>query len=142
MNLDVVSGGYWIYAQHGAIAAPADATAYHFGQPWLEPNAVADLFQLPIWRTGVITDAYIWFVVAGTLASAQNSTMAIRINNTTDNNIVTDLQHTSIVGVRRIAGLSIAVTTGDDFEIKWTTPTWTTNPTNVAHDVRLFVRVP
>jgi hypothetical protein len=143
MNVMVTAAGYEMVAQALGNFSPADATTYYFGNATLNPtSAAADLFQLPIFRTGVITDAYIYALVVGTLGSGESSTFAFRLNNTSDSTLSSTFVHSSVVNVQRVTGLSIPVTAGDDYEIKWTTPTWATNPTAIYLEVRLFVRVP
>ena len=57
-----------------------------------------------------------------------------RLNDTTDTTVSAAVTNTVLVSAFNGTGLSIAVTAGDYFEIKWVTPTWTTNPTSVAAD--------
>lgn len=143
MNINVGSAGTELLAQALGNFSPADATVYYIGNPTLSPTTVNNAFRLPIWRSGVITDAWISRIVTGTTASTENSTFAVRINDTTDHTLSSAVQfNAALPAPVTVTGLSIAVAAGDTWEIKWTTPTWTTNPTGVYFEVRLFMRVP
>ena len=60
--------------------------------------------------------------------SAETSTLSFRLNNATDTTITAAATNGSTVTTFSNSGLSISVTAGDYFEIKWVTPTWATNP--------------
>lgn len=131
-------GGYVLTAACGA-SSPADATTYYFGSLYsqvLDTNAVLHAVRIP--RAGTITYISLWHACYGTLASSETSTMSFRLNNTTDTTI------SSVVALNTGSFLasatpSIAVAVGDYFEIKWVTPTFATNPTNVYFAVNVYV---
>ncbi len=115
--------------------SPADATTYFFelGQTFTlhtASNLVGQMIYMP--RSGTITAFYGNFTVSATLGSNENCTLAIRLNNTTDTNISTTIQLTSALVTVSNSALNIAVAAGDYIEYKFISPTWTTNPTNVA----------
>ena len=65
------------------------------------------------------------------LGTNETSTIVIRKNNTSDTTISTSVVNNAVTTTASGTGLSISVSAGDYIEIKWTAPTWTTNPTNV-----------
>lgn len=124
---------------------PLDSTSYFMGYSMLitqvtSSNATSRA-KLYIPKTGTITTCYGNFRVSGTLASSENTTLAIRLNNTTDNTVTSTLQLTSSSNAVANGALSIAVTAGDFIEFKWTTPAWVTNPTSVSCSLTVFVSV-
>lgn len=90
-------------------------------------------------RSGTITKCYGVFRVGGTLASAGNSTLEFRLNNTSNTTITSTLALTSATNSFSNTGLSISVVAGDYLWIKWTTPTWATNPTNVTPSISFIL---
>jgi hypothetical protein len=79
--------------------------------------------------------------VAGTIGTGESGTLAIRKNNTTDYTISTGVLMNAANVYVQATGLSGAsFVSGDYFELKFTTPTWATNPTNVNLIVALYFR--
>lgn len=76
--------------------------------------------------------------VQGTLGSAENCTVAIVVNNSGTNNVVTTLQLTSAVNTFDSGAKSIGVSGTSYYEIKLICPTWVTNPTNVSMSVSVY----
>lgn len=119
-------------------ATPADATNYYFGS-WenLNFNTTAYERKIYILQAGTIVGADVLF--RQTAGSSQTSTMSIRLNNTTDTTISSAITNDATETHFSNTSLSIAVTVGNAIEIKWVTPTWTSNPTAVYCQVRLLV---
>lgn len=119
---------------------PADATTYYWSLGTLSPSTpnYTPMFfanDCEIFRMDIM------FVNAGTLGSNETSTIYLRTNNTTDNTITTSVVNDSALTKNNVTGLSIAVAAGDYLDIKWTTPTWTTNPTTVYFGFCLHARI-
>lgn len=131
--------GYTIQAS-GAVFSPVDATTYYFG-PFgnANPGSTADISRIYIPKSGTIKAAYVFMNNAGTLGTSETSTIAIRLNNTTDTTITSSLTTSSVSNAFNNTALAIAVVAGDYIEIKWTTPTWATNPTNVRPSVLIYI---
>lgn len=91
--------------------------------------------RIYITSSGTITKCYGIFFVIGTTATTETSTVAIRLNNTTDTNVVTNLQLSAAVNAFNNTGLSISVSAGDFIEFKLICPTWVTNPTTVTYTI-------
>lgn len=123
-------------------ANPADATTYFLAMSQAmttytaSGNADTRLY-IPI--TGTITKCYGTATVSGTLGSAGSSTVAIRLNNSSDTTVTSSLSMTTADNAFSNAGLSISVTAGDYIEFKVTTPTWATNPLAVRMAITVLV---
>ena len=136
----VANTGTTYIAYHHTTTAPADSTTYYIGSSLTVSVATTNAIQrVYIAKTGTVKAIYIFAMVAGTLASGESSTMAFRLNDTTDTTISSAVTHSAVSAVFSNTGLSISVTAGDYFEIKWTTPAWVTNPTNVRHHITVYV---
>lgn len=131
--------GYTLYGNLGN-QNPADATTYYFGHPFQAGlNTTAGNRKIRVPKTGTITRVDISIAVAGTLGSANASVLSLRLNNTTDTTLDSTMDTTAVYTEVVVTGLSVAVTTGAHLELKWVTPTWTTNPTTVSVTCQIWV---
>lgn len=132
-----------VYTLQWGIAAgwsPADATTYYLGGNLLQNGTAARTsIYFPI--GGTIISADFCSFVGTTTASTETSSAWIRINNTTDTLISSAIQQDQAFERFVNSSLSISVSAGDYFEIKWTAPTWTTNPTNTRQFGVVMVQV-
>ena len=123
----------------GTAVSPADSTSYTFS---LLPNSglatTMANHKTYVQRAGKITGVRLFGIVAGTLGTAENSTVSFRLNDTTDTTIssVVTLNATPFTIVN--TSLSVAVAVGDFFNIKIATPAWVTNPTSVSIVAQVF----
>jgi hypothetical protein len=112
-------------------ANPADGQTYflQMGNTTTNFTSANNAANFLITQTGTITKFYGTFAFTASPTN-ENSTLAIRVNNTTDNTISStiDFSGGSPVSVTNTS-LNISVTAGDFITLKWTTPTWSTNPT-------------
>lgn len=139
-----INRGYILPLAFGNGGSPTDATTYYFGQPSrVIDQTTAGRRRIYVPMDGIITRATIAITnAAGTVGSAETSSLYFRLNNTTDtllSSAVVNNQASEVTTYINTTGLSIAVVAGDYFEIKWVTPTWATNPTIPAIFVNLFV---
>lgn len=118
---------------------PADASTYYFGHIGIAAsttaNAQSHLRKIP--RTGFISAAMI-IMYATTAGTAENISVYIRLNNTTDT-LVATVGAAALVRSFSNVALNIAVTVGDNIEIKIVNPTWATNPLVVTWDGTLII---
>jgi hypothetical protein len=118
------------YALNGATANSAalvdDATLYA-GLSSRGPSAQYNFHRVSVPFTGTITRAYVRYDTT-TPGSNETSTVSIRLNDTTDTTISTDVTNDATTSEVSNTALNIAVTAGDTFVIKWVGPTWATNP--------------
>lgn len=119
---------------------PLDATTYYLGG-FLSQSTTAALGRIYFPIGGTIISADFCSLVAGTLATNETSSAWLRINNTTDTLISNAITQNAVFARFANTELSISVNAGDYMEIKWTTPTWTTNPTNFRAWGVIMVRV-
>lgn len=118
--------------------SPADATTYYFSTfPSFGLATALAAHKLWIPRTGKI----IRIDIAGycTTGSAETSTFSLRLNDTTDTTIDSTTVFNASPFVFTNSSLGIAVTAGDYVNVKWVTPTWVTNPTNVSMRAQIFI---
>ena len=114
--------------------SPSDATTYYFA-----PNenivsvTVSSNTATKFYVTKAVTLNIVYGTirVGGTLGSAGNSTLFVRVNDTTNTNVTTTLAMSSADNNFNATGLGISLSAGDFFNFGITTPTWVTNPTNV-----------
>jgi len=114
---------------------PADSTTYYMasGVTFTTITAATDartFFMIP--KAITLTKVYGSVTVGGTTGSAQNCTVFIRVNNSSNTNITTTLQLTSATNNFNNTALSLSLSAGDFIQIGFTGPAWVTNPTTVA----------
>ncbi len=121
------------------LLSPADSSTYYLS-PYSGAGLVAgsSAHRLYVPRTGKIIKA---FVSGGcTTGTSETSTISVRLNDTTDTTIVSTLAFNASPVVFSNTSMSVAVTANTDFlNIKWATPAWATNPTNVSFSVTLWI---
>lgn len=134
---------YSLQAGFANLASPADATTYYWGAPSRSTtSSSSQTAPIPIPVTGTLRTVYVRVVNLGTAGSNETSTLSFRLNDTTDTTITSSLA-TNVSNVGYSAtGLTTAVTAGDYFELKWVSPTWGTNPTNVFLVATLYFTAP
>lgn len=78
------------------------------------------------------------FASRQTFGSGESSTIALGINGSYSN-ISTTIVFSSTVNNQLITGLSRSVNAGDYITIRWTCPTWVTNPLNVLVNCIIYI---
>jgi hypothetical protein len=137
-----VTSSYTLALASTATSSPADATTYFIANgsvitAFTTTGNAASRMYIPL--NGTITKAYGCFTC--TTGTNQNSTIIIRKNNTTDTTVSSTIPLNISPSNFNNTGLSIAVSAGDYIEIKWTTPTWATNPLTVSLSIFIYVSV-
>ncbi len=121
------------------ILDPADASTYYAGAAdvigW---TATAALQRIYIPKAGTVTKVYFSFIVITSAGTSETSTLSFRLNNTTDTTIDSSVDNSGQYFGSN-TGLSIAVSAGDYFELKWVTPTWATNPLGVLTFATVYI---
>lgn len=135
-----IYGGDIILA--GAALNPADATTYYMGLQIynIAPPTTADTRRFFIRKSCTIVAADVLIAISGSPGSSEASTMYVRVNNTTDTTISSAITHDAVYQSFNNTALNISISAGDYIELKWTTPTWVTNPTSVQTTVKLYIR--
>jgi hypothetical protein len=120
---------------------PADNTTYYFSEQALTNVTNATLYDAIIPFNCTLVSAIIYAANTATNASNEASTVNFRVNNTTDtllSNAIIFGGTVPIANAYSVTGLSVNLAVGNTFIIKWTTPTWATNPTNAQLVVILY----
>jgi hypothetical protein len=121
---------------HVVATSVTDATTYYFSNTNSGLTSTSLNRRVFVPFACRITKAYI--VSGQTGGSNETSTVAIRVNDTTDTTVSSSVTNdATATGPFNNTSLNIPLSAGDYFNFKWTTPTWATNPTNVALAVRL-----
>lgn len=133
-TMDVGYTVQWI----GGTISPADATTYYVSSGNAAVQAVQGQQRILMPRAGTVTKAKLSVGVAGTLGTTENSTVSLRLNNTTDTAISAVVQCSAAVQTYT-SSPAIAVVEDDYLEIKWACPTWSTNPASVNMSVLIWI---
>lgn len=127
----------------GSLGSPADATTYFIGgprSPQSAPDTVEGFRRYYVIAACKIVAAQFQVTNTGTAGSNETSTVTIRKNGGAGADISTSVTSNSTAGQAfRATGLSLSLAAGDYIEIRWTTPTWATNPTNLFLGATLLV---
>ena len=121
--------------------SPADSSTYFFGNH-LQAIVVANRTKIFFDYTCKIIEANVSVGVFGTLASAETSTLSLRLNDTSDTEISALVQHDTVFELFNSGAISIAIVDGDYVEFKIVNPVWVTNPTSVFYNWQLVIRRP
>lgn len=115
-------------------ANPVDSTTYYFAptRTFIQHTTNDSRIRFYVPFAVTITKVYANFNVSGTLGSNENCTFFIRVNDTTNTNITTTLQLTSVDNIVNNTSLSLSLTAGDYISFGFTGPAWGTNPTSVS----------
>lgn len=116
--------------------SPLDATTYYCGNVGRAPVTTASQSKILFGAGGYVTAAEIYWYATGTAGTAENVSVYLRQNNTSDALVrtvgaATAEKRFDNTTVNSGSG-GIAITAGDWIEVKIVCPTWATNPTNVV----------
>lgn len=123
-------------------SSPADGIVRYISpEATLAVGATAsDIFsRIYIPKTGIIKAAYGAMQVTGTLSSGEDSTVAIRLNDTTSTTVSSTVETSAAFNPFSNNSLNIAVAAGDFIDVVYTAPTWATNPTGVHITVSILI---
>ena len=134
--------GYHMQFFSGGTHNPADSTTYHIGALPVAPYVgAAAPYAVYIPRSGSVRYAVFQAYVSGTLGSAEQGSVYIRVNNTDDYLLSAALEWD--VGRNGIGGdfdPGVIPLIKDDFiEFIVVTPAWVTNPTGVLYWAQLWI---
>lgn len=121
---------------------PADSVTYYLGQYaglTLTVGGSIRRMYVPVACTIFAVEFTPYVTVAG---SAENSTLYIRVNNTTDYLVTGTCALTGTATQMNFnnRALNIPLAVGDYWEFKWVTPAWVTNPTGVFPSIAVYAR--
>ena len=122
-----------ILINHSATFNPADSTTYYHGSIIATaPTTATNSRRIYLGQDVTIIGATFTSLVSGVNGTSEDVTVYIRVNGTTDTLVGTIKMNSGTQQVVINSSLNLALTSTDYFEIKLITPTWVTNPTNVA----------
>ena len=134
---NVTTTGYVLNLYAGTFS-PADLSLYYFGSLFnTAPMTVAGAVRVYIPKAGTIKRFYI--ISNQVAGSSEASVLTLRLNNTSDTDLTTNFVQSSISPTPITGTVSIAVSQDDYIEMKYITPNWATNPTNVRISVQLYI---
>lgn len=116
---------------------PGDSKTYYFDQGGYgteDPNYYSP--RLPV--AGQIVGVHLWFSIDGVLATAEDATVSIRLNNTTDypvGLIKLNAQNNHLI----VNNLNIPVASTDTYHLKLVCPAWATNPTWASWTINILI---
>lgn len=122
-----------------APTSPVDGATYYWGTLQTTTSTTSNSSYMIVPRSGAIKRIDVIIVNAGTLGSAEASTMSFRLNDATDTTISSIISTNSAIQQFTNSALSISVAAGDTFEIKWAAPTYATNPTNLRFSNVIYI---
>ena len=128
--------GYTLHVQ-ALTSSPADGVTVYFGQMPKAPITTANINKVFIPKSGTIKRAQI-YCYSGTAGTAENWSLNIRLNNTTDTLIET-IGASASERIFNNESLNIAVVAGDYIEIKSVQPTWVTNPLTTIYGGYVYI---
>lgn len=115
--------------------APADSTTYYLTQgSALTSTTVSSTINARFYAPKACTLNTVFgaFRVSTVLGTAENCTLFIRKNDTTNTNISTTIQLTAVDVLFNSTTLGISLAAGDYITFGLTCPAWVTNPTGVG----------
>lgn len=130
------SDQFWAM-QHGFTAAPLDSTTYYDGTTVMTTAAAINRMYFD--RAGIINKVTVGFIVATVLGSSETSSVYLRKNNTTDYTITSGAKQDALSQYYSNLTLNMPIAAGDYLEVKWVTPAWVTNPTNVYMNTQFLL---
>jgi hypothetical protein len=137
-----VSTMFTIISDPPRLGTPVDATVYYYGTINGAPSTTANQgrYVLPFNCTLV---AYSLAVRSSVAASKEASTLAVRLNNASDYviNTAAEFSGSGTTATYYSNTLNKNYNAGDRIELKWTTPTWATNPTNAGMHTILYFKL-
>lgn len=131
---------YYVIPANGGNVNPSDGATNYGGcgisYTW---GGTESLRQCIIPITGTVVAAYLYWVNGGT-GSNETSSVYFRLDGTTDTLISSAVANNTSTQQTNNTGLSVAVTAGQLFSLKWVAPTWATNPTSVITNGMIVIQ--
>lgn len=123
--------------------SPGDTQTYFIGNSinLTAPISGSDGRRVIIPKTGNIVRVDICQTVGGTLGSSETSTFTINnVTQSTSSTITTTYTYdSSSANISYNLSSPLSVNVNDKIEIRWTTPTWVTNPTTVRQQMNVYL---
>ncbi len=128
----------YLSISNSSVFSPADATTYYGGMFVSNNSSFAQgIRKIYIRKNCKLIGYTVAVYTNGTLGTAELSTLYVRVDNTTDVTLDSNLNLSNNLYASQSSALSTTINAGSYVEVKWITPTWSTNPTNVTVNVTL-----
>lgn len=137
--IDDLHPRYALQVATGATNPPDSTTLFAGSVPSLGWVTTSTLLKVYIPKAGTIKAIYSHWLILGSNGSSETSILSFRLNDTTDTVISSLITNDSPILTFSNTGLSIPVVQGDYFELKWVTPAWVTNPTNLFTSATIYI---
>lgn len=124
-------------------ASPADGATYYFADAAAALNSNPILYLHRFAYNCKLIGASIFIYNSSINATNETSTINFRLNNTTDVLLSNSIIFGGTVPTSKsyyITGLNQNINANDTGNIKWTTPTWVTNPTGAFFAINLYLQ--
>jgi hypothetical protein len=123
--------------------SPGDTQTYYIGNSinLTAPISGSDGRRVIMPKTGNIVRVGICQTVGGSLGTSETSTFTVNnVTQSTQSTITTTFTYdSSSANISYDLVTPLAVTVGDKIELRWTTPTWVTNPTTVRQQMNVYL---
>ena len=133
-NADDVKG-YALNIRTITLFNPADSTLYFIGQE-SQPATNSAVFPLYIPKTGTLKNILI--SSRCTAGSSENSTFTLFINDITNATLTSTYKFDTLNSFVNYSG-AISVNAGDYLYVRWQTPAWATNPTQIRFNIIFYI---
>jgi hypothetical protein len=130
--------GYSLQMNCSTTFNPSDNSVYFIGAFQSFPNTTDFTLRLICPKSGTIKSV-VFASRQSAGASAETSTIALGVNGSYSNISTSILFNGNPLNSQLISGLSRSVNAGDYITIRWTCPTWATNPTNVLVNALIYI---
>jgi hypothetical protein len=141
----VNANSFFSMVANSATLNPSDGDVLYCSQSFASPASTSGNLRLTRIPMNCTLVGYVIEASVGTPGCSQESSVfAFRYNNTTDVTLSNAVQFNATGGAANSyynMGLSTSLTAGDTWEIKWTCPSWATNPQSTQVFITLFFKV-
>lgn len=127
--------GYALNLRTTALFNPADATLYFIGQE-SQPFTTASVLPLYIPKSGTIKNILISSRCAN--GTSENSTFILFINDVSNATLTSSYKFNTLNSFINYS-VAINVNANDYLYVRWQTPTWATNPTQVRFNIIFYI---
>jgi hypothetical protein len=127
--------GYALNIRTTTLFNPADSTLYFIGQE-SQPATNSAVFPLYIPKTGTIKNILI--SSRCTAGSSENSTFILFINDISNATLTSTYKYDTLNSFVNYSG-AISVNSGDYLYVRWQTPAWVTNPTQIRFNIIFYI---
>lgn len=129
--------GYAVMARAASQSTTTDGQTMYWGGMLVAPSTTANRWRIYIPKAGTVKAARV-YSYAGTAGTAENWSMYVRINNSSDALIQT-LALGAADRVWANDAMALSVVAGDYIEIKEVQPSWATNPATVTRSAVIYI---